>query len=195
MKIYYVLNQETGSPVEYFLSKEEAEKFLVLLGEEKYFVLAENTIYKDMEEYKAKNKDAYVEKLEYAIMKYGRMLRELNIYTNNGYLHMFTIYYDGKKYAMSCEDMKKLLNGNYVTNSIRFIGEYGPESLFHSYGDKYDEEKDKQLEQKLAPMFANEYKAEVEKYKKILTQCKMEYLQLKKNKSNILVENWESKER
>lgn len=195
MKVYYIFNQETGSPVEYFLSKEEAEKFLVLLGEEKYLILAENPIYENMEEYKIKNKDAYIKRLKYAITKYSRMLKELNLYTNNGYLHMFTICYDGSKYAMGCEDMKKLLNGKYVANSIRYVGEYGPESLFHSYGDKYDEEKDKQLEQKLAPMFVKEYEAEVEKYKKILTQCKMEYLQLTKNKSNISVENWESKEK
>lgn len=194
MKVYYIFNQETGSPVEYFLSKEEAEKFLVLLGEEKYLILAENPIYENMEEYKIKNKDAYIKRLKYAITKYSRMLKELNLYTNNGYLHMFTICYDGSKYAMGCEDMKKLLNGEYVANSIRYVGEYGPESLFHSYGDKYDETRNKELEQKLASMFVKEYEAEVEKYKKILTQCKKEYLQLTENKDAV-VENLDSKER
>ena len=173
-KVYILRSKAWGNPYHYtFTNKKDVEKYAKL---DEDFVIEELNIYEDIDEFKLNNKKTYWKQLENTIDQLDTKLEKIKFNETKIEVEIP----DDRTYILNYDDLETIIKTHsFPENYVYF------RSQDKMFGDNFIDcmEYDKNFVEKYMDTFVEASKKAYDEWqsdKKLLRQCKMEYIKLAK---------------
>lgn len=173
-KVYILRSKAWGNPYHYtFTNKKDVEKYAKL---DEDFVIEELNIYEDIDEFKLNNKKTYLKQLENTIDQLDNKLEKIKFNETKIEVEIP----NDRTYILNYDDLETIIKTHsFPENYVYF------RSQDKMFGDNFIDcmEYDKNFVEKYMDTFVEASKKAYDEWqsdKKLLRQCKMEYIKLAK---------------
>ena len=173
-KVYILRSKAWGNPYHYtFTNKKDVEKYAKL---DEDFVIEELNIYEDIDEFKLNNKKTYLKQLESTIDQLDTKLEKIKYNETKIEVEIP----DDRTYILNYDDLETIIKTHSFPDEYVYF-----RSQDKMFGDNFIDcmEYDKNFVEKYMDTFVEASKKAYDEWqsdKKLLRQCKMEYIKLAK---------------
>ena len=173
-KVYILRSKAWGNPYHYtFTNKKDVEKYAKL---DEDFVIEELNIYEDIDEFKLNNKKTYLKQLENTIDQLDTKLEKIKYNETKIEVEIP----DDRTYILNYDDLETIIKTHSFPDEYVYF-----RSQDKMFGDNFIDcmEYDKNFVEKYMDTFVEASKKAYDEWqsdKKLLRQCKLEYIKLAK---------------
>ena len=173
-KVYILRSKAWGNPYHYtFTNKKDVEKYAKL---DEDFVIEELNIYEDIDEFKLNNKKTYLKQLENTIDQLDTKLEKIKYNETKIEVEIP----DDRTYILNYDDLETIIKTHSFPDEYVYF-----RSQDKMFGDNFIDcmEYDKNFVEKYMDTFVEASKKAYDEWqsdKKLLRQCKIEYIKLAK---------------